>query len=85
MFHLRRTLLSWLKSSDTPDRIVIMFSCKYLRAALSAHLLEGRDARVFAILDDLAGELGMCLGLLNVKHTKQGSGRDRRREERESH
>jgi hypothetical protein len=78
---LRHTLLSWSQSSDTDlDKIIIMLDHKYPKVPLSSDALQGTDARLFTILDGLATELGMCMGLVNVQHTQHGSGRDELRE-----
>jgi hypothetical protein len=83
-FRLRRALLSWSKSSTRDlDRLIITLKQHRSKATLSSSVLQGTDARIFAILDGLAGELDMCLGLVNVTHTQRGSGRDEGGEERE--
>jgi hypothetical protein len=78
-FHLRRVLLVWSQAPDcVPDKVILMLDNHYPRP--SAQVLEGRDARLFSILDHIASELGMCLGFVHVQHVQQGSGRDKRRE-----
>jgi hypothetical protein len=78
-FHLRRVLLAWSQAPDcVPDKVILMLEDHYPKPSTQA--LEGCDAQLFAILDHIASDLGMCLGFVDVQHVQQGSGRDRRRE-----
>jgi hypothetical protein len=79
---LRRPLLAWSQSSNTNlDKLIIMLDHKYSKDNLSLRKLKGTDARKFAILDGLSSELGMCMGLVNVRHMQYGPGRDEIREQ----
>jgi hypothetical protein len=53
-----------------------MLDHQYSQANLSASALKSRDAHIVAILDTLAKELGFCLGLANVEHSKKGYAND---------
>jgi hypothetical protein len=74
---LRHVLLSWKQNPDqVPDKIIYMLDHKYSQANLSGSALKSRDAHVFAILDNLAKEIGFCLGLASVEHRQTGYAED---------
>jgi hypothetical protein len=77
VLHLCRLLLSWSQDpASSPEKIIWLLDHLYSREKLSSTQLKDRDARVFSILDRLAINLGMCIGLVNVEHKQQGSGFD---------
>jgi hypothetical protein len=74
---LRHVLLSWKQNPEqVPDKIIYMLDHKYSQANLSGSALKSRDAHVFAILDNLAKEIGFCLGLASVEHRQTGYAED---------
>lgn len=74
---LRHILLSWKHSQPKClDKLVYKLEHSYSHANLSASALKGSDAHLVSILDELATELGFCMGLGQLEHKVSGPGAD---------
>ncbi|KZV95593.1 hypothetical protein EXIGLDRAFT_644081 [Exidia glandulosa HHB12029] len=67
---LRHIMLSWKQGeevADFPDKIVYELDHQYSQANLSASALKGSDAHTVAVVDQVAKELGICMGLAQLE------------------